>query len=397
MKITLRNYDTGEVINSFSFPETGSKFSLSSSIDNALNAISKMQKTEDVLHMGQTGQISPAFCYHLGVKSYCMSGARFSTNSEELDKKDIYERDENSIRSGNITATAEKEPDEIRMYVGENYSTLYDSGLKISFNGYREGLCLMMGKEKESGILGLGPKKPLMLKKINPTTIVSGFNDDCKVWDSPNKMLKYIQDKADVLKYTVGRYRNQYSVTYITEEYKKDIEALPEKKKQKWDETMKALNQLLDEINSSDVIETEETEKIPIPEVLTEEAMKAEAVARMKRLNLMDEVVKRFQIAGEVMKSEFMGILYDLDEDAKTAVAEAKERGLLPYHVILSHTEFGDMYDVLYVSTDLSYWEYERYDERDNNIIPSMNMSGMGIEFGDIEVEPKNGGVQRIG
>ena len=64
--------------------------------------------------------------------------------------------------------------------------------------------------------------------------------------------------------------------------------------------------------------------------------------------------------------SEFGGILYDLNEDAKTAVSAVKDRGDIPYAVCRSQTEIGDLYAVLFVSPDKNGWDFERPDREGN-------------------------------
>ena len=50
--------------------------------------------------------------------------------------------------------------------------------------------------------------------------------------------------------------------------------------------------------------------------------MVEEAVGRMCRLGMMPQVITKFRKQGTVLKSETAGILYDLNDEEKKAVAD---------------------------------------------------------------------------
>lgn len=54
--------------------------------------------------------------------------------------------------------------------------------------------------------------------------------------------------------------------------------------------------------------------------------MVEEAVGRMCRLGMMPQVITKFREQGTVLKSETAGILYDLNDEEKKAVADWEEK-----------------------------------------------------------------------
>ena len=80
--------------------------------------------------------------------------------------------------------------------------------------------------------------------------------------------------------------------------------------------------------------------------------MVEEAVGRMCRLGMMPQVITKFRKQGTVLKSETAGILYDLNDEEKKAVADwEEESGGIVYAAILSNMVFGRCLALLYVSS----------------------------------------------
>lgn len=81
--------------------------------------------------------------------------------------------------------------------------------------------------------------------------------------------------------------------------------------------------------------------------------MVEEAVGRMCRLGMMPQVITKFRKQGTVLKSETAGILYDLNDEEKKAVADwEEESGGIVYAAILSNMVFGRCLALLYVSAE---------------------------------------------
>lgn len=130
---------------------------------------------------------------------------------------------------------------------------------------------------------------------------------------------------------------------------------------------------------------------------VTREQMAAEAVKRMKKLNIMEQTINEFQ-EGILNLSDNEGMLYLLDEEQKKIVADFEEENEgLVYHVIHSFTNIGEMYELLYVSTCDEEWE-EDYEDLENGsaLVYVINVYMPDCsELGTIGVKPMNGGVVR--
>ena len=136
--------------------------------------------------------------------------------------------------------------------------------------------------------------------------------------------------------------------------------------------------------------------------------MKQEAIRRMLKLNLMDDVMKYFidedkLYYSERVNSQFPDLLYYLDNkpDYVEKVKEFEERtGYLVYHVIETITTFGKILDFLFVSKYEDDWEYELEDYDGKFIAMSManNLSDENCsDMGSIYIRPAIGGIERIG
>lgn len=102
----------------------------------------------------------------------------------------------------------------------------------------------------------------------------------------------------------------------------------------------------------------------------------------------------------ERANATFPAILYYLDNnpewEAKVREFERKT-GNMAFHAILTHTDFGDLLDILYVPNNA-----EELEEFVNCAMEGLfkshcwNMSNDFCESGFIRVKPKMGGIQRI-
>lgn len=76
-----------------------------------------------------------------------------------------------------------------------------------------------------------------------------------------------------------------------------------------------------------------------------------------------------------------------------------EKRNIYVYKCILSHTNFGDILDCLYISSDEENWGYEREQLENDGIVDSycINLSDEYCsEFSCIEITGVNGGLARI-
>lgn len=132
---------------------------------------------------------------------------------------------------------------------------------------------------------------------------------------------------------------------------------------------------------------------------MTDERKKAEAIKRMKMLKLHDAVIEDFEVRGEVYLSEKIGFLYELDDEQRKRVADFEDiyNGLV-YHVVRSHTNFGELLNFLYVSDHEDEWSYDRADLTQGYTVAYVaNLSDeLCSEVGFIKVCPNIGGLYRV-
>ena len=131
------------------------------------------------------------------------------------------------------------------------------------------------------------------------------------------------------------------------------------------------------------------------------EIKKAEAINRMKALNLFNPCINAFKNRDEVQLSEMTGGLYEFSSNAELT-AKVKEfeaeYNALVYHVIHTFTQFGELYNFLYVSDYQEEWEMDHEDLKDNYIMCYVWNKDDDIcsEFGTITVRQKFGGLVRV-
>lgn len=127
-------------------------------------------------------------------------------------------------------------------------------------------------------------------------------------------------------------------------------------------------------------------------------AQVAEALYRMKKLQLHENVIREFNEEGKLNLSEICGILFWLNEQEEKLVRDwEKKTGNMVYHVIKSYFEFGLCYSFLYVSTHPDEWEYDRDNLKDGYPIAYVHNDTFEFlsEYGSIVIEPQIGGLIR--
>ena len=123
-----------------------------------------------------------------------------------------------------------------------------------------------------------------------------------------------------------------------------------------------------------------------------------EAFERMKSMNLFHNAIEEFINEGKLNKSE-NGILYWLDDEEQQIVKdfEKEHEGYIVYHVILTKTYDGDLYNLLYVNPDDEEWEYDRMDIANGETLAYVYNKEypMFSEFGHISIVNRFGGMVR--
>lgn len=131
------------------------------------------------------------------------------------------------------------------------------------------------------------------------------------------------------------------------------------------------------------------------------EKMKEEALRRMKKWDLHENVIREFKDEDKLNKSERSfapGILYYLNEEETTMIKEWEEEyGGLVYHVIHDYTNIGELYTLLFVSKYENEWEYEDRDiDAETPLCYVINKNyNLNSEFGHCVIKPANGGLER--
>lgn len=124
-----------------------------------------------------------------------------------------------------------------------------------------------------------------------------------------------------------------------------------------------------------------------------------EATERLKLLKVLYDVrrnLKRKLYFSERQNKVFNAVLYCLeDSEILDRVKEFEERSnCFVYHLQLTHTEFGDMWAMLFVSDDIEDWKQERKNLY-LGIARANVICGEIEEVGDIGIVPSMGGILR--
>ena len=128
------------------------------------------------------------------------------------------------------------------------------------------------------------------------------------------------------------------------------------------------------------------------------EAMKAEALERMKLLKLDRRPVREFREERTLNLTEQFGSLFWLNEEQEKLVRDwERKTGYLVYRVIHTCMEFGDTLSLLYVSTFQEEWAQDRRNIRDGEALAYvMNLDDDACsEYGYIGIRPMFGVVIR--
>lgn len=133
---------------------------------------------------------------------------------------------------------------------------------------------------------------------------------------------------------------------------------------------------------------------------VSKEIKKAEAINRMKTLDLYNPYIKDFKDKDEIFLSETTGGVYEFGENTelcdKVKEFEAEYNGLV-YHVIHTFTEFGELYNFLYVSDHQEEWEMDNEDIAAGYALVYVWNKDCDwcSEFGSIGVRGVGGGIVR--
>ncbi|TFI60564.1 hypothetical protein CKN63_13450 [Carnobacterium divergens] len=136
---------------------------------------------------------------------------------------------------------------------------------------------------------------------------------------------------------------------------------------------------------------------------------KKEALKRMKQLSLMGNIIEQFKENNSIFCSERASliingtkvinpIIYNIEKKILEDVRKfEKEHNVVVYHIVKSETEYGTLYDYLFVSNNQDEWEYDREDIANDVAFVWVNNTTVPhfSEFGTIGILPKMGGILR--
>lgn len=130
------------------------------------------------------------------------------------------------------------------------------------------------------------------------------------------------------------------------------------------------------------------------------EEKKAEAVARMKMLDIIPDAIRQFNSKEPVVMLSLppWGGLYELADEEKEMVRKfEQEYDALVYMVVRANTEFGLLDALLYVSDHKEEWKMDREDIAAGYPIAYVvnHDEELFSEFGSIGVRSINGGLIR--
>lgn len=129
------------------------------------------------------------------------------------------------------------------------------------------------------------------------------------------------------------------------------------------------------------------------------EKQKREALIRLKLMDIYPDAIQQFKNRNAVMVSERpYGALYELSAEQKEMVTKfEKEHNALVYIITHTFTEFGELYELFYVSDSPDEWEMDKNDILEGYSCVYVNNidDEYSSEFGSIGIKPVFGGLVR--
>ena len=130
----------------------------------------------------------------------------------------------------------------------------------------------------------------------------------------------------------------------------------------------------------------------------TREEMMTEAISRMEALHLHPNVIHDFKCGTINVSVDNTGILMWANEDEQQIIKDCEEKfGCVVYHVITCDTDFGRMFNMLFVSQYDEEWDIDREDLAEGMAIADVrNLSDdLLSDVGSIGIKNVIGGLVR--
>ncbi|MEG1299682.1 MAG: hypothetical protein RSC93_03180 [Erysipelotrichaceae bacterium] len=389
MRIEIKNYETKEVICNYQKDVK--------SFTEAMQDIKMEQEVNNILKLEEPGSFAQGFSYGgLGIVSI-FDNETYASSTINDDACVVYSGGAMSI--GDNSSVKPKEPTNI---VVETENGKKEIPLKLEINIYLSGFLISIGKKGDAAMF-CAKQVPLYFNKKTKTHVKYGPAEAAKKFKSLKALYLYLLKEKDMFSFLCKSSDAVVSWNYASDDFQKEIEKTlhDEKNNKAFNEVKLKLETLLDEINEKEEVDNcvaEEAEQLNLPENASIDEMKAEAINRLTEMKVIPTVITHFK-KDELYYSEFNGMIYNLNEDANKALKEVKDSGYLPYHVIRSETSFGDLYAVLYVTFHAqdNWTNGERVDKNGYVFAYVYNATHPELsEFGEIQIKPSNGGIQRI-
>ena len=350
--------------------EYNSKISLDKPFE-IRDEILELQNKDDFLKLGKK-------LNSLGITSISCHGRAVDSFGFDGDEK-MVQTGKNSCLIGYSARKGIPNDGNDCVYLDEDGVAVPDESIVLSFTAYESGLMLSTGKTISGIFTG---NEPAYLSKITKKNIISRGLKNAKLFTTYKSLIEYLE-------------KNEHSLKYAVKELGFDLELVSvfdgAKDSNKNEIVQQALN-LIEEFNAVGHNPTQRE----LPKTLNDEEIQKECIARLKDLDVMNDVVNNFK-KGKVMMSEFNGILYNLDKNAQRAIEIVEGYDCKPYHVVVSPICGQNVYAVLYTSNNTDEWEYERLNPKgqlDSWVyMPDYDQ----VEHGPIWVTACSGGVARIG
>lgn len=132
--------------------------------------------------------------------------------------------------------------------------------------------------------------------------------------------------------------------------------------------------------------------------MVTREQQLNEAIKRMEALKLHPNAIADFKNDGKVNVSSYMGALFWANEEQQKMIKEFEEQdNALIYHCIECNTEFGHLFNMLFVSQYEEDWEIDNEDIKSFYPLAMVNnlTDPLCSDMGCIGVKPVFGGLVR--
>lgn len=320
-----------------------------------------------------------------GISSYSTKHGVMSNDPKVIQESEVVHTGKNSMIIGAPASLTERgsKPGKVKVFYPESKDCA-EIDLTLAVTAYPEGYLINSGKQTTSIF---GTRNNAYFSSIGKRNFKCSSADGARVFPSTKAVADYLEKKKDIFRYMVTEYGYEFSVEPTCSLFAESLSDIPQRDQKYLDR----LEQLLNEINADELAEDEPTES----GIASDEEIKAEALKRLQKLNVMGTVVEGFK-RGKLFMSEFGGILYDLNDKAAYAAAEAKSQGLLPYAVCRSQTNIGDMYTILAVSEDKEDWTAERPNRNGECVAFVYNADHPECSnYGTVVIESANGGLIR--